>query len=51
MRVTIECGNCGKLIDADVIGIIETLIACAKHNSIYGGFLCEGCGEQLDEEF
>lgn len=45
MKITVECRECGKAIKADLAQLIRTLIDCAEHGSIYGGFMCEYCAE------
>lgn len=51
MKMLIECSRCGMTIEADVDGIIRTMLDCAENESIYSGFLCEECAEGMDEEF
>ena len=51
MKMLIECSNCSKTLEADVDGIIRTMLDCAENESIYSGFLCEDCAEGMDEEF
>mgnify|MGYP000852022565 CR=1 FL=1 len=50
MKVCVECANCGVQTKADVVGIIRTLIECAERDSIYGGFLCNDCAGEQDDE-
>jgi hypothetical protein len=50
MKITIECGSCGRTVETDVVNIIKTLIECAERKSVYGGFLCEDCVKALEEE-
>ena len=50
MKMKIECGKCGIVLEAEVDGIISTMLECAERDSIYGGFCCEDCAEKLDDE-
>lgn len=45
MKIAVECRDCGKAIKADLAQLIKTLVDCAEHESIYGGFMCEYCAE------
>ena len=45
MKIAVECRDCGKVIKADLAQLIKTLVDCAEHGSIYGGFMCEYCAE------
>ncbi len=51
MKILIECSHCGKTLEANMDGIIRTLLECAENKSIYSGVLCEECAEDMDEEF
>lgn len=50
MKMKIECNKCGKVLEAEVDGIIRTMLECAERDSIYGGFCCEDCAEAMDDE-
>ena len=45
MMIEVECRACGHTFTADVAQLIRTLINCAAHGSIYGGFECSACAE------
>jgi len=45
VRITVECRECGKTFKADLAQLIKTMVDCAEHGSIYGGFMCEYCAE------
>mgnify|MGYP003591550423 FL=1 len=51
MKILIECAHCSNVITADVDGIIRTLLECAERESIYGGFCCQKCAEEMDDEY
>lgn len=38
----------GKLVEADIVGIIRTIIECAERKSIYGGFMCQDCANDIE---
>jgi hypothetical protein len=46
----IECAKCGIVLEAEVDGIIRTILECAERESIYGGFCCEDCVKAMDGE-
>lgn len=50
MKMKIECNKCGKVLEAEIDGIIRTMLECAERDSIYGGFCCEDCAEDMDDE-
>jgi hypothetical protein len=50
MKVRVECANFGVQNKADVAGIIRTIIECAERDSIYGGFICNDCAGEQDDE-
>ena len=50
MRMLIECAQCGIVLEAEVDGIIRTMLDCAERESIYGGFCCEDCADEMDDE-
>ena len=50
MKMKIECNKCRKVLEAEIDGIIRTMLECAERDSIYGGFCCEDCAEDMDDE-
>ena len=50
MRMLIECTQCGIVLEAEVDRIIRTMLDCAERESIYGGFCCEDCADEMDDE-
>ena len=50
MRMLIVCAQCGIVLEAEVDRIIRTLLECAERESIYGGFCCEECADEMDDE-
>lgn len=46
----VECKECGQVVETDGVHIIRTIIECCDKQSIYSGFLCNGCAELLVEE-
>lgn len=49
MKVSVSCSACSKVAKLDVDSIIRTLLNCAEQESVYGGYLCEGCAASLEE--
>lgn len=50
MKLSIECGCCGKPVEADVQNITELLMECAQNKSIFTGFFCADCEVYLDDD-
>ena len=50
MDIKIECKNCSKVLKADLDGIIKALHDSVEKDSIYGGFLCKDCADELLDE-
>ena len=51
MKMLIVCTNCGNLVEAEVDGIIRTMLDCAEQESIYCGFFCQDCAEEMDDDY
>ena len=50
MKITVECAVCGKQTEIKVCDAICAIVEAAKHESIFGGFICAECGEADDDE-
>ncbi len=50
MQIQMECKNCGKLCVTDLGNFISTLIDTAEMDSVYSGYFCSECAEDLFED-
>jgi DNA-directed RNA polymerase subunit RPC12/RpoP len=50
MQIQLECKNCGKLCVTDLGYFISTLIDTAEMDSVYSGYFCSECAEELFED-
>jgi len=50
MDIQIECKNCGHIATIDVNVLIQAMLESIEKDSIYAGFLCKECAEELIEE-
>lgn len=50
MQIQMECKNCGKHCVADLGNFISTLIDTAEMDSVYSGYFCSECAEDLFED-
>ena len=50
MQIQMECKNCGKLCVTDLGNFISTLIDTAEMDSVYSGYFCIECAEELFED-
>lgn len=52
MDIQMECKNCGQVRFADLEKIIKILIDTVEDDSVYAGFFCQDCADELlDEDF
>ncbi|QGG47405.1 hypothetical protein FTV88_1258 [Heliorestis convoluta] len=52
MDIQMECKNCGQARLADLDEMIRILIDTSKNKSVYAGFFCKDCADELlDEDF
>lgn len=50
MKLIVECGECKKTEEVEMVDIIKVVVDCTVNDSIFGGFLCSNCNEVLDDE-
>ena len=50
MNIQMECKHCGQVRPADMDQMMSLLIDTAHNQSVYAGFFCEDCAEELLEE-
>lgn len=50
MQIQMECKNCGKLSVTDLGNFISTLIDTAEMDSVYSGYFCCDCAEDLFDD-
>lgn len=50
MDIQIECKHCGKVHLTKLKEIIKVLIETCENDSIYAGFLCNVCADELTED-
>ena len=50
MYISIECKDCGEVVKFKLTHAIKSLINNSEEGSVFGGFICKGCGLLLDEE-
>mgnify|MGYP001191345343 CR=1 FL=1 len=50
MLVTVECQRCGRTNKIDVADAMRSVIEAAERDSIYGGFICNDCAGEQDDE-
>lgn len=50
MDIKIECKNCGEYRLVDVNRIIKSMHDSIDNDSIYAGFLCKTCADELFDE-
>ncbi len=52
MDIKMECKNCGQVRLADLDEMIKVLIDTCDNDSIYAGFFCQDCADELlDDDF
>lgn len=52
MDIQMECKNCGQVRLADLDEMIRILMETAENASVYSGFFCQDCADELlDEDF
>lgn len=52
MDIQMECRNCGQVKFADLDEMIEVLIETCDNDSVYAGFFCKDCADDLlDDNF
>lgn len=51
MFVSIECNQCGKVMNTNVSEVIKCILDCVDNKSIYSGFLCSECAEEVEDGF
>lgn len=52
MDIQIECNNCGFVAVIDVAGVFKSMLESIENDSVYAGFLCENCADEiLDENY
>ena len=50
MDIQIECKHCGKVHLTKLYEIFKVLIETCENSSIYAGFLCYVCADELTED-
>ncbi len=50
MKVKVECTECKKTEEVDLVSHIKVVVDCAENDSIYAGFLCNNCIYAVDAE-
>jgi len=50
MDIKIECKNCDHVATVDVNGLIKSMHDSIDNDSIYAGFLCKKCADELFDE-
>jgi hypothetical protein len=52
MDIQMECKNCGQVRFANLEEMIRILIETVEDDSVYGGFFCQDCSDELlDDDF
>lgn len=47
MDIKMECKNCGEMRIAKLEGMIKAFIETVEADSVYAGFFCQDCAEEL----
>jgi hypothetical protein len=50
MQIQMECKNCGQLCVTDLGFIISTIIDTAESDSVYAGYFCRECADELFDD-
>lgn len=52
MDIQMECKNCGQVRSGNLDEMIRVLMDTAENDSVYAGFFCQDCADELlDEDF
>ena len=50
MKVKVECSECKRTEEVDLVSLIKIVVDCTVNDSIFGGFLCSTCNKAMDDE-